>query len=114
VNVFLCTPTVPEQTDRHEQRAVYHRGQAELRLHHSIILLREMYKDLIASNTKETHTNYRTYHHSYKSKASGTSREVVLFLEDDGEGGEKEVEVTINDGHMDGQEEGDRACEKHF
>lgn len=95
----LCVrgPAVPEQADGDAGREVRHGDKAILGLEHAVLLLLGD-EDAVAEDAGYNEAGEGADAETDVGEAYGAGAEVILALEDGGEGGEEEVEVTVADG----------------
>ena len=78
------------------------------------MLLAQVHEDLIRSKSNNNDTDNASDAETKKGEARGPGREVVDSLDHHGEGCEEQVEKSVDERHVQGEQGDDGREEKHF
>lgn len=111
--MLVGRPSVPEQRQRDKERAGDHRRKAEFRLG-GAVLLGKILEQPVRDRTHDEQADDGANADSQICQPHAPLRKAVLVLEDRRHGGEEEVEIAVDDGHVERQEEHDRGPKQHL
>lgn len=104
VNARVISPSKPEQADRHRDGSHERRRQTGLwRSKSGRRVLHDLDVALVVPNGIDDGGQH-AYGDAEESETTNTGRPTTTLLVDDGEGGEKHVERSVDDGHVDGEQ----------
>ena len=108
---FVARPAEPEQTTREGHTTDDCRWETPFRNSNAII--RSQFLIVVALRIGDISTSKQhAKHHSKIRQSTNAWVEMVGLLEDDGVGCEEEIEETVDEGHVDTDEEHDGFCDE--
>jgi len=107
LHMVLCCPSINEKTDRHGDTKENERRQTKLGLHLAIVACGEELENAIRTGASQYETDKHANTAGNIAESHIGAGEVVVFLKDEGEGCEQQVQDPVHNSDVEAGQEDD-------